>query len=241
MAKRGQAGQTLTARRWFTASFALALGLAPVLVTGCSTTPTASAQPHDPLHGVLTPPTIPQPTYAPKTPGTSTSFPGGNKQSSAPLGSDLSSTNNATLAGLSGGPLGRPLAIDDQGRPQPGIWTPTSGTQQTPVNPAFPAYNPKPRVEKIPDIQPTQSKFTPSTWETPQPTTTSITPATTEALTRQLQERGVINQKVDRVANGVELTCYVSRGPSGGLRVLEATASDYARAAEAILRQLDGR
>jgi len=60
-----------------------------------------------------------------------------------------------------------------------------------------------------------------------------------DTLSRQLQERGVLNQKQDVVPEGIRLTCYVSRNGGAGLRVYEASASDYTAAAQAILKQLD--
>lgn len=237
MGTRRQTGQTRGTRRLVTLLAAGSFGLGLTLLTGCSQTPTTAAgQPHDPLHGVLTPPGgIPQPTGMPKTPGTPTSLtPRSSNQGVAPIGSELSSTNNATLAGLSGpGPLGRPLAIDDQGRTLP------------PVQRGYPAPNANPKVEQVPDLNPTPPKLTPSSWQTEQPITPGVQPAnpagaSNEIFTRQLQDRGVVNSKIDQLSEGVHLTCYVSRGPNGGLRILELTAVDYATAAQAILQQLDG-
>jgi hypothetical protein len=227
MTKKAQTGQRIRSPL-----AVLALGLA--LVGGCTSTPTASTQQHDPLHGVLTPPSIPQPNSAPKTPGQPTSLPAHNNQSFAPIGSPLASTNNATLAGMSGSSLGRPLALDDQGRPLPG-------------NPApvVPAYNPNPKVERVPDVLPTPGQLAPSSWQAPavakeaQPVKVNASPALNEQLTRRLQERGLVDQKIEQVPQGIHLTCYFSRGLEGGLRMLEVTAVDYATAAAAILRQLD--
>ena len=223
MAKLRQTGQTA---RWFLAP----LGLGFALLTGCAQTPTASTQPHDPLHGVMTPPGLPQPSSSPRTQGTPTSLPN-NNQSFAPIGTENSATNNATLAGL---PLGRPLAIDNQGKPQNAL---------APLAPApqnVPGYNPRPRVERVPDLQP--AKLTSGAWQSEQAGVNAqsgkMTPST-ELLTQQLKDRGVINQKVDQLSQGVHLTCYASGGAAGGLRILEVTATDYATAAQAILRQLD--
>ncbi len=209
------------------------LALALIGLSGCSGTPVVGGQhQHDPLVGNRTPPTIPQPTDAPKTAGTTTSLPRTGNQQFAPIGSDLTSTNNATLASASGSTLGRPLALDDQGRAM-------APNGPAPTQNPYPPYNPKPRVEKIPDAEPAQAKYTPSSWQSDRPAATNAIPATpTEALTRQLQERGVINQKIDQLSEGIHLTCYVSRG-AGGLRVLEVTAVDYTTAVQAILHQLD--
>jgi hypothetical protein len=214
-----------------------------VCLNGCSTTPTASNQQHDPLHGVLTPPALPQPSSAPKTPGTPTSFPKQHSHQSG--GTDLISTNNATLAGMSSNTLGRPLAIDDQGRTIPAGGQLTSGNWARPDQPQYPGYNPNPRVEKVPDAEPTIAK-SPASWQsswgsanppaTPTPAATPA-PTLTESLTKQLQDRGVINQKLDPLPTGVHLTCYAQA--NGKMRILEATAVDYATAAQAILQQLD--
>jgi hypothetical protein len=226
----------------------LALAAATLLcLNGCSSTPTASTQSHDPLHGVLTPPALPQPNSAPKTPGTPTSYPHSGQQSYQPPGSELISTNTATLAGMSGSTLGRPLAIDDQGRTVPAGGQLTSGNWTSPnQQPQYPGYNPNPRVEKVPDAEPTIVKNSPtssqSLWgsasppATPTPVPTS-TPTLAETLTKQLQDRGVINHKVDTLPTGVHLTCYAQA--NGKMRILEATAVDYATAAQAILQQLD--
>lgn len=256
MVKKRQAGEHRTSRRILPA---FALGLA--LATGCSTTGSQATapQPPDPLHGHRTPPGLPVPESS-KPPTVPTS---GTKTSSfnpTPIGSaDLSSSNNATLAGMSGqSPLGRPLAIDDGARPlAPGQLMTGSKSQSAPVGPAGPfsppGPNPNPKVEAIPDASPNSQNPSPNSWQpgatqpvTPvsqvQPAAPAVptAPTTAETLTRRLQERGVVNQKVDQLSQGIHLTCYVSRGTEGGLRILEATAADYATAAQAILNQLDG-
>jgi hypothetical protein len=216
-----------------------ALGLAG----GCSQTPVTSTQPHDPLHGNRTPPGLPPLTDSPKTPGTPTSYPN-NSSNLAPItGSDLTAVNTATLAGMSA--LGRPMAADDQGRPLP-VAQFTSSSKDT--TPGYIPPNPTPKVEPVPDINPQPSKSAPGPWQAPQsahptvqPVSNSVpvnNPATTEAATRQLQAHGVVNQKIDQLADGIHLTCYVAR-PTGGLITLEVTATDYATAAQAIVQQLE--
>lgn len=239
MATIRQAGQT---------GFLTLMAAALFTVSGCSTTPTASTQNHDPLHGVLTPPSLPQPNSSPKTPGTPTSYPHSGQHSSQPNTPDLISTNNATLAGMSS-TLGRPLAIDNQGRALPGGQL-TSGTWARPDQPQNPGYNPNPRVEQVPDAVPTVAKNSPANWQSSwgsanPPAATpgaapvaAAAPTLTETLTKQLQDRGVFNQKVESLPTGVHLTCYMSR-PNGGPRILEATAVDFATAAQGILQQID--
>lgn len=215
--------------------------LALSLASGCTGTPHAQAPPHDPLHGVLVPPGIPQPTYAPKADGgvptTPQAFnPGGVPATPA----SMSSSNPATLAGTSWqGPLGRPTALDDSGPPfLPGQSTLGSKTPQVP------GPNANPKVEAVPDNTPsTPPIVTPTaSWQTAAPVAPGVNvsqPSSAAILAKQLQDRGVINQKQDAVPEGIHLTCYLSRGPEAGLRILEVTAVDYSSAAQAILQQLD--
>jgi hypothetical protein len=246
MAKKRQTGQTARARRWLSALLA---GLGAMFFAGCSNTPVVNVpHAHDPLHGVLVPPGMPQPTNTPKA------SVGWNPAPAQQFGAaDSTSTNNATLAGMSSqGQLGKPLAIDDSSRTQaPGQLT--GKTPQTPVNPAFLAPNPTPKVQPIPDARPAGSSWQPVQLDTPQPladapgvrpvvqTVGAAPPASanSDVLGKQLQDRGVINQKLDQVPDGVRLTCYVARTEGAGFRILEATAADYASAAQAIVRQLD--
>jgi hypothetical protein len=251
MAKTGQAGQARGARRWISllASGSLSLGMA--VATGCSSTPMASGPPPDPLYGVMVPPGSPQPTNTPKAEGASVpprpqawNNPGGVPA----IPASLSSTNPATLAGTSGqGPLGRPTPIADNNSSGPaflpGQSTLGSKTQQVPdmLGP-----NPNPKVEQVPDIKPANQPVTPAgSWQMPQPnqpavqSAAAVLPASAEILSKRLQERGVLDQKQEAVPEGVRLTCYLPRGPAGGLRILEVIAADYATAAQAILQQLD--
>src|SRR5436309_2711184 len=72
MAKTREAGQTRGARRGISLLAWGSLCLGMTLASGCSSTPIASAPPHDPLHGVLVPPGgLPQPTNTPKVDATS--------------------------------------------------------------------------------------------------------------------------------------------------------------------------
>jgi hypothetical protein len=209
-----------------------AISLATILtvVTGCTQTPTMAQQHSDPLHGILTPPGQPQPVNAPRP--QNVSQPAGGVSA---LPTSYSATNNAALASSWQGPLGRPLAIDDEGRPYvPG----QMGTDPRQSTPGFPPPNANPKVEPVPDSNPPPQTLAPkSDWKTPQ----VIAPAAQidATLSKQLQARGVLQEKKDTVPEGVRLTCYVSRGPTGGLRALEATAADYATAAQAMLQQLD--
>ena len=63
--------------------------------------------------------------------------------------------------------------------------------------------------------------------------------AADDQAVKTLQSRGVLQQKVDTVPEGVRLTCYIPRGPEGGLRALEVTAADYISAAQTMLQQLE--
>lgn len=240
MATSGQARQT---HRWVAASILRAwrtrrvartvtgvtLGLLVMLLTGCSQAPTTAKQNHDPLHGILTPPgQPPQPGGAgkPSNPYATTPTDPPNATPTS-----FSSTNPATLAIGSGqGPLGRPLAIDDNGKPYP---TGAGG---------YPGPNPTPRVEPVPDIGPAPMRPA-NDWKTPQipaPNGASQIP-TEQSLYAQLQSRGVLQQKQDAVPEGIRLTCYVSRGPEGGLRAVEVTAGDYSAAAQTMLQQLEAK
>jgi hypothetical protein len=259
MVNNRESGQALRARRWLSAVMAGSLGLGAAFFAGCSQTPVANApQPADPLHGVLTPPGMPQPTNAPKA------AVGWNPPPNQQFGvGDSSSTNNATLAGMTWqGPLGKPLAIDDNNKtPTPGQLTTSSKTQPTQQAPGVLPPNPNPKVEAIPDAKPTVNPtVTPTgSWQ-PAPSNPpgaqqdaptikpvvqtvgassgAVPSVSNDSLDKQLQDRGVINQKVDQVPDGVKLTCYVGR-PGGGFRILEATALDYNRAAQAIIQQID--
>jgi hypothetical protein len=194
----------------------------------------ASAPPADPLHGVMVPPGLPPPSGAPKADaGTVTPVPQASNTGGAPaLPPSFASSNPATLAGTTGqSPLGRPLAIDDNHGGPP--FLPVNRTAQAP---GALGANPTPKVERVPDATPTTGSV-----QTNQPDVQPVSanqPTGDDALSKQLEDRGVINQKQEPVPEGVRLTCYVSRGPGLGLRIVEITAADYAAAAQAILQQL---
>ena len=249
MAKRREAGQTRGSRRWISLLAWGALGLA---VTSCSSSPVASTQTYDPLTGIMTPPGTP-PNSGPKA-DASTPLPAQvNNPGVAAMPASLSSSNPATLAGTSWqGPLGRPTPIDNNNSSGP-PFLPGQSTlgNRTPQGPTFLPPNPNPKVEAIPDVKSAIPPVTPSaSWQLPGNPTIPVSdgsgvkvavqtqPANADGLAKQLQDRGVINQKQDAVPEGIHLTCYVSRG-SSGLRILEVTAADYATAAQAILQQLD--
>jgi len=221
-------------------SILLVAGLA-----GCSSTGTNVTQHHDPLLNRTPPSSIaapaPQTAGGPVTPVPSSSNPG--QTSGVPT-----SSNPATLAGASWQPpLGRPLAINDNNSTGPAFYAgQLTSTSRTPHGDAFLPPNPNPKVEPVPDVHAAPSKVAPtSNWGGP-PTETptvkpvnAMTPGSADGLYQQLKNRGVVDQKVDTTPEGLHLTCYVSRGPSGGLRILEVTAADYPAAAQAILKQLD--
>jgi hypothetical protein len=244
MVKTRQVGQIRSALRWLSLFGWGSIGLGLTLTTGCSSTPMASGPAADPLHGVLVPPGLPQPTNTPKVdaggiPPAPQAYNQGGVQA---FPASMSSSNPATLAGTSWqGPLGRPLAIDDgAGTGPPFLPGQVSRTQPLP---GVLGANPNPKVERVPDITPPAQPVTPTaSWQTnpaPIQPTAGVQPASDDALAKQLQDAGVINQKQDTVAEGLRLTCYVSRGPGEGLRIIEVTAADYAAAAQAILQQLN--
>ncbi|MBI2806329.1 MAG: hypothetical protein HYX68_15225 [Planctomycetes bacterium] len=238
MAKARQIGPT----RLVHGGLALTVCAGMLALTGCSTTSAVGApQGPDPLVGVMAPPSVPLPNLGPaknpaaEVPAETQSF----QRDDIPK-----STNPATLAGMSWtGPLGRPLAIDDNYSGPSFFPASNSRMHQSPEG--FLPPNPKPKVEAVPDLNANQPKTTPiGAWQAPQngpiQAPPSINPAASDAaLSRQLQDRGVVNQKQTTVPEGLHLTCYISRGPQGGLRILEVTAADYATAAQAILRQLE--
>jgi hypothetical protein len=217
----------------------------------------ASGPPPDPLYGVMVPPGMPQPTNTPKADGASVpqrpqawNNPGGVPA----IPASLSSTNPATLAGMSGqGSLGRPTPIADHNSSGPPLVPGQATLSRTRQVPDMLGPNPNPKVEQVPDIKPANEPVTPAgSWQTApsfpssslgtRPAVQSaaaVLPTSAEILSKRLQERGVLDQKQEAVPEGVRLTCYLSRGPAGGLRVLEVAAADYATAAQAILQQLD--
>jgi hypothetical protein len=70
------------------------------------------------------------------------------------------------------------------------------------------------------------------------PAATPGQPTAAEILLKQLQDRGVVNQKQNLVPEGIHLTCVIPR-ENGGLRTYVATGADYESAARAILQQID--
>ncbi|MBM3995403.1 MAG: hypothetical protein FJ303_14805 [Planctomycetes bacterium] len=243
MANPRQAGQTGSAKRWIALALCGLLGL----MNGCSSTQHAAAPGPDPILGVLEPPGMPKPTSVPKT-AAGPRAPQSYQQAGVPgLPTSLTSTNTATLATMSSqGLLGQPLRIDDSNSSGPSFFNRPAGA------PGVPGYippNPNPKVEPVPDSKPIIALAEPvTTWRTP-PTAaadertpvlpaSAALPASAELLSKQLQDLGVVEQEQVLVPEGIRLTCYVQRGPNAGLRILEATAVDYASAADAILKQL---
>ena len=228
--------------RWLSLLGWGSIGLSLTLASGCSSAPIASGPPADPLHGVLVPPGLPQPTNTPRA--DAGGFPPApqayNQGGAQTFPASLSSSNPATLAATSWqGPLGRPLAIDDGNSTGPPFFPGQVSRTPGPLG-----ANPNPKVERVPDIAPPTQPVQPTgSWQSnpaPLQPTAGAQPANDEVLARQLQDAGVINQRQDTVPEGVRLTCYVSRGPGAGLRILEVTASDFAGAAQAILQQING-
>jgi hypothetical protein len=229
MANRSQPGRKRG--RWFMMLAAIMLS-APIL-TGCSSTPTTAQHHVDPLLGHCTPPGQPPlPNSAPKTVNTAIPAPpqtGGIP----PLPNNSTASNPAALAGQSGiqVSLAKPLAIDDQAR------TPGQTTARLQPSGYIPP-NSNPKVEAVPDLNAATST---GSWQLPPSNTPPALPtlAPADALRQQLQARGVLNEKVDSIPEGIRLTCYLRRNDGQGLRMLEVAATDYATAAQAILRQLE--
>ena len=245
MATTRQAGQKRWRARLAFGSFALSMTIA----AGCAQTPTTAQQSADPLHGVRTPPgtVVPPNNPPPATTAIPPQLPpqAQNTGGVPVLPTSWASPNTATLAGATAqSSLGRPLAIDDKGSSPPPFF-PASNSQQAPVQPGYVAPNPNPKVEPIPDSQPAakSANVTPvSSWQAPQSTQPMVQTANAAPmadLAKQLKDRGVVNQSQDQTPEGLHLTCYVSRGASGGVRILEVTAADYNTAAQAILREID--
>lgn len=234
----------LTSRLCAFATFGAICLSAPIL-TGCSATPTTAQQHHDPLHGVLVPPgAVPQPTNGPKASNTLIPAPQtGSINGIPPIPTNNTATNPATLASMNfQGPLGKPLAIDDEGRAQ---WPGQLTARSQPLG--FVPANTNPKVEQVPDANssgpqqapPASWLLTPSNRPPTLPPADAAPVASADALRQQLQARGVVNQKVDPVPEGIRLTCYLQRSDSQGFRVLAVERTDYATAAQAILRQLE--
>jgi hypothetical protein len=206
------------------------LGLGMTLATGCSSTPMASAPPPDPLNGIMVPPGLPQPASAPKADaGAVAPAPQASNIGGVPaLPTSFSSSNPATLAGQS-----RPLEIpNDPGTGPPFL---PGGVNRIVQAPSVVGPNASPKVERVPDITPPTGSVL--TNQTVQPASANQLTGD-DALKKQLEDRGVINQKQECVPEGVRLTCYVSRGEGLPLRIAEVIAADYAAAAQAILQQL---
>ncbi len=236
----------------FFAKYAVgATALACALFTGCSSHQASTQAGHDPLKGIMAPPTaVPVPNQQ-QAMNNGAALPPGNYQGGIPaIPTTFGPTNNASLAAMTvHGPLGRPLAIDDDGKPRPTAdWTRPGTTIQTPTMPNFPGPASSPRVERVPASDATPL-FAPAIgWQspgTPTPATQTANAAppalatpSVNPLEAQLKERGVLKHSVEQTADGVLLTCFLSRGPAGGIRILEANAADYTSAAQVILERL---
>lgn len=235
MVKRRQAGHG----RWVAL---IALGLGSAFLSGCSSAQHAQVAPPDPLRGEMVPPGMPQPTTGPKADSGVTPVPpqtgyaGGVQLTPA----SMTSSNPAALAGASW--QGRQASLEDNSFGPPFLPGNATPGNKTPQVPGFPAPNANPKVEAVPDAKPVAAVAPTNAWQTDTPTiqtTKSVPPASAELLAKQLEERGVLNQKQEVVPEGIHLTCYRSRGPQGGMYVHEVTAADYPAAAQAILQQLD--
>ncbi|MSU77503.1 MAG: hypothetical protein EXS16_05325 [Gemmataceae bacterium] len=244
MSKDRQNRRKMMARQTCRSLVIGSIALTFAVFTGCSTSHNSSTQAgHDPLKGILAPPAaMPIPNQQQAMTGTLVSPPQGGVPA---IPTAFSGTNNAGLAAMSTqGPLGRPLAIDDDGKSRPTAdWARQGQALQTPTMPGYPGASTTPRVERLRDNSATPP-FTPIIgWQSQgSPLSTAQTANTSPTnlpLDTQLKERGVHKQSVAQVPEGILLTCYLSRGPAGGIRILEATASDYLSAAQVILERLN--
>jgi hypothetical protein len=243
-----QTGQERRARRWRTMLACGAFGLSVTIGTGCSQTPTTAQQSYDPLHGVRTPPgTVVPPTNPPPVTAAVGPLPPAtiNPVGVPALPTASTSANTATLAGSNGqGPLGQPFPINDPNAHAPFLPGQTTTTANAQPAPGAVLPNPNPKVEPVPDAQPSAPPVVApiASWQSPQsapPVVQTASAAATPDYVKLLHDHGVQNQKIDQVPEGVHLTCYVSRGPANGVRILEVTAKDFATAAQAMLRELD--
>lgn len=245
MGTTGQTRQHRRAPRWQLLPAWGSLALTLTITTGCSPTSTTAQQSYDPLHGVRTPPGAVAPPNNPAT-GTASAVPppAPNLGSVPALPTSSSAANTATLAGTSGpNPLGQPFPINDPNGRAPFLPAQATTSNAAPVPaPGAMTPNPNPKVEQVPDAVPNAPPaITPlGTWQPPQTAQPVVqtNAAVAPDYAKQLQDRGVTNQKLDPAPGGVLLTCYVSNGASG-VRILTVPAKDYAAAAQAMLRELD--
>lgn len=249
--KTGQKAKTIW-RRLLTAG--AALGLALTTMAGCSTTPTTATQSNDPLYGSRTPPgtvvppqTPPQPTAAIAPPGAPQA---NNNVGVAPLTSAApGASNTANLAGTSWQSPLAPIPLNNTGNGPPFVPQTTSSSKSPPPDPNYVPPNDHPRVEPVPDAKTPGAPNAPiapiPNWQAPAQTNPPIVRTANSVpvidYAKQLQDRGVIDQKVEQVPNGVQLTCYGPRDAEGRPRISQVTAPDYARAAQAILNEFDGK
>ena len=238
MAGKRQAGQRREAGRFVSlltwGSFSLSMAFA----SGCTQTPTTAQQNLDPLHGARTPPGTPGPNPH-VAPAPQANNNGGGLP---PIPTALSASNTATIAGTSWQTSGSgTLAINDKSSVRLGApGQLTNDTKTTPINPGLPA-NSGPKVIPVPDAKPPTQVVTPAgSWQqqaTPLVQTTNSAPDPSEAvLAKQLQDRGVVNQKREAVPEGVHLTCFVAN--QDGVHLYEVTAANYTTAATKILQQI---
>jgi hypothetical protein len=216
------------------------LGLAMALQAGCQSTPTTAQHNIDPLTGARTPPGSVNPPPPANT--TAAHQAQATNQGAPPIPKDLAASNTATIAGTSWQKSPASLAINDRATPvslgTPGQLTNDVKTPQAPAMPGFPAANPNPRVEAIPDAKPNGPWQTIPTQTNQTIQTANAAPASpTDLLAKQLQDRGVIGQKQETLPSGTFWYFYVSRNGSP-VSIYSTVAPDYVTAAQAILKEI---
>ena len=213
------------------------------ITTGCQAPPTTTLQQNiDPLLGVKVPPgPVGPPSNAPTTASLWQAPPalGGAPANAV----SPTSANTATMAGASSqSPLGQPTPINDPNARPPFLPGQTQ-TVNAPLAPGAALPNPNPKVEPVPDTAPSAppavapiANWQPTPGSQPVVQTASVAAPDYAKL---LQDRGVRDQKVDQVPEGVRLTCYLPPDASGRPNIRYVTAKDYVTAVQAMLHDLD--
>ncbi len=180
----------------------------------------------------------------PTVKGTPTAATPNSSKSSAIPAIPVSNSSASNVAMTIGEPLpgSRPLAIDDKAK-KPNTWQGSGpnpgGTGVTLTSGPAPAGGVQlQRPEAV--VDPVQ-RPTP----VPLPLASSIPSGgavSNDQLQALLKQRGVTFQHQEQVAGGVKFTCAVPNRHNPDInRVYEATASDYAGAVQAVLRQIDAQ
>ncbi len=187
-------------------------------VTGCKTG--ANAKNNDPLFGVQPPQVAPVPPAGSNGSNLPPTAPTAAWNNVPPIPRTTSAGSTATLATLPGG---RPLRINEQA---PGK-APSTG----------------PNVQPIPrDVATNPGLLTTGAWakQTPAINIPSAPNISSEQALAQLDQRGVLQYKVDQVPEGVRLTALVpNRADPTQFRSVVATATSVQDAAVAVLQKME--